>query len=71
MSRATDPEILSAYFATMRQFLATQSRVMGAFLGQPPAAAESPAPGAAFAAASICRPTANDAERLTPLIRTG
>ena len=37
MSGANDPEVLSAYFATMRQFLATQSRVMSAFLGTQPA----------------------------------
>ena len=40
MTRSTDPEILSAYFATMRQFLATQSRVMSSFLGTQPADAE-------------------------------
>ena len=42
MSHGTDPDILSAYFATMRQFLATQSRVMSAFLGGLPATIESP-----------------------------
>lgn len=40
MSRNTDPEVLSAYFATMRQFLATQTRVMSAFLGDAPAAGQ-------------------------------
>ncbi|MCJ0826322.1 SDR family NAD(P)-dependent oxidoreductase [Luteimonas sp. 50] len=51
MSGKTDPEILSAYFATMRQFLATQSRVMSAFLGQAPAAVETEAPMVSLAAA--------------------
>ena len=36
MTRSTDPDVLSAYFATMRQFLATQSRVMSSFLGTQP-----------------------------------
>jgi NAD(P)-dependent dehydrogenase (short-subunit alcohol dehydrogenase family) len=40
MTRSTDPEILAAYFATMRQFLATQSRVMSSFLGGEPAGME-------------------------------
>lgn len=69
MTRNTDPEILSAYFATMRQFLATQSRVMGAFLGQPPAAAESPAPGAAFAAASQAGAVMPVAAQAPPVMR--
>jgi NAD(P)-dependent dehydrogenase (short-subunit alcohol dehydrogenase family) len=46
MTRAVDPEVLSAYFATMRQFLATQSRVMSSFLGGMPAGMELPAPPA-------------------------
>lgn len=43
MTRSTDPEVLSAYFATMRQFLATQSRVMSSFLGTQPAGTDLPA----------------------------
>jgi len=43
MTHSTDPEVLSAYFATMRQFLATQSRVMSSFLGTQPAGMELPA----------------------------
>ena len=50
MTRSTDPEVLSAYFATMRQFLATQSRVMSSFLGTQPAGTELPALPAAMAA---------------------
>jgi hypothetical protein len=40
MTRATDPDVIAAYFATMRQFLATQSRVMSSFLGGMPAGSE-------------------------------
>lgn len=43
MTHSVDPDVLSAYFATMRQFLATQSRVMSSFLGNAPAGMELPA----------------------------
>ena len=43
MTHSVDPDVLSAYFATMRQFLATQSRVMSSFLGGMPAGMELPA----------------------------
>ena len=54
MTHGTDPDILSAYFATMRQFLATQSRVMSAFLGELPGTMESPAPPASRQAPIAC-----------------
>ena len=43
MTQSVDPDVLSAYFATMRQFLATQSRVMSSFLGGMPEGMELPA----------------------------
>jgi NAD(P)-dependent dehydrogenase (short-subunit alcohol dehydrogenase family) len=42
MTRSVDPDVLASYFATMRQFLATQSRVMSSFLDGMPAGGEVP-----------------------------
>jgi NAD(P)-dependent dehydrogenase (short-subunit alcohol dehydrogenase family) len=71
MNHGTDPEILSAYFATMRQFLATQSRVMSAFLGESPVALESSIHAAAMptavpASAALSAPMQMPAAMLAP-----
>lgn len=67
MTRPVDPDILSAYFATMRQFLATQSEVMSSFLGD--AGADMQAPALPLAMPDAAAPVAaSPASRPQPII---